>query len=214
MGPIPGIGHFRLVCARPRIWFAALALVALFCSGCHPVPPVDVQPLFVAGMNFDAVKQLKAMELSTADVSEIAQAKQAGLSDAACVQVLQIYRSRKQPFNAGDAIGGLLGAGASEALVLNLARLNQLGLGSGELEAMRLAGLPDDILLAVAQHHAAGQPVLSGASLAGLKNLGMRTDTLLQLARRGVPESDASAIMAARRHGAKDEAILRQFSGS
>jgi hypothetical protein len=165
-------------------------------------------------MNFDAVKQLKAMELTTADVSEIAQAKQAGFSDAACVQVLQIYRSRKQPFNAGDAIGGLLGAGASEALVLNLARLNQLGLGSGELEAMRLAGLPDDILLAVAQHHAAGQPVLSGASLAGLKNLGMRTDTLLQLARRGVPESDASAIMAARRHGAKDEAILRQFSGS
>jgi uncharacterized membrane-anchored protein len=97
---------------------------------------------------------------------------------------------------------------------LNLARLNQLGLGAGELQAMRLAGLSDDILLAVAQHHAAGQQVLSGASLAGLRNLGMRSDTLLQLAQRGVPESQAATIMSLRRHGAKDSEILRQFAGS
>ena len=186
----------------------------MLCAGCHREPAVDVQPLFTAGMSFDAVKQLKDMDLTTPDVSEIAQAKQAGFSDAACVQTMQLYRSRKQTFDAGDAIGGLLGAGASEGLVLNLARLNQLGIGSGELEAMRLAGLSDDILLAVAQHHAAGQQVLSGASLAGMKNLGMRSDTLLQLAQRGIPDSDAAAIMAARRHGAKDDAILRQFSGS
>jgi hypothetical protein len=184
------------------------------CAGCHHVQPVDVQPLFAAGMNFDAVKQLKTMDLSVSDVSEIAQAKQSGFSDEGCVQVLQIYRTRKQVFDAGDSIGGLLRAGANEALILNLARMNQLGLGSGELLAMRLAGLSDDILLAVAQRHANGQPVLSGASLASMKNLGMRSDTLLQLAQRGVPESDASAIMAARRHGSKDDAILRQFSGS
>ena len=213
MGFIPRFGQFLPGCWRLG-WLGAGALVLVFSAGCHHVQPVDVQPLFAAGMNFDSVKQLKTMDLSISDVSEIAQARQAGFSDAACVQVFQIYRLRKQPFDAGDEIGGLLRAGASEALVLNLARLNQLGLASGELLAMRLAGLSDDILLAVAQRHANGQPVLSGASLAGMKNLGMRSDTLLQLAQRGVPESDASAIMAARRHGLKDDAILRQFSGS
>jgi len=79
---------------------------------------------------------------------------------------------------------------------------------------MRLAGLSDDILLAVAQRHASGQPVLSGASLAGLRNLGMRSDTLLQLAQRGVPDSQAASIMAMRRHGAKDADILKNFAGS
>ena len=207
------MGH-SLPLGRFARWFAALSLTAMLCAGCHPQPPIDVQPLFAAGMSFDTVKQLKTMNLTVSDVSELSQAKQAGYSDGACLQTLQIYRQRKQTFDAGDAIGGLLGAGASEGLVLNLARLNQLGIGSGELQAMRLAGLSDDILLAVAQHHAAGQPVLSGASLAGMKNLGLRTNTLLQLAEHGVPDSQATAIMAARRHGAKDDAILRQFSGS
>jgi hypothetical protein len=165
-------------------------------------------------MTFDSISQLKGLKITAVEVPQIAQARQSGFSDADCVQVMQIYRSRKQPFDAGDAIGGLIGAGVSDGLVLDLARMNQLGLGAGELEAMRLAGLSDDILLAVAQHHAAGQPVLSGASLAGMKNLGIRSDTLLQLAQHGVSDSQAAEIMTMRRHGAKDVQILRQFAGS
>jgi hypothetical protein len=173
-----------------------------------------MQPLDTAGMSYDAVSQLKALRITTAEVPEIAQARQSGFSDADCVQAMQIYRSRKQPFDAGNAIGGLMGAGVSDGLILNLARMNQLGLGAGELEAMRLAGLSDDILLTVAQHHAAGQPVLSGASLADMKNLGLRSDTLLQLAQRGISDSQAAQIMIMRRHGAKDVEILREFAGS
>jgi hypothetical protein len=190
------------------------ALCVWVCAGCHRVQPVDLQPLDIAGMSYDAVSQLKSMQISTAEVPQIAEARQSGFSDADCVQMIQIYRSRKQPFDAGDAISGLRGAGVNDGLILNLARLNQLGLGAGELEAMRLAGLSDDILLAVAQHHAAGQPVLSGASLASMKNLGMKSGTLLQLAERGVPDSQAVEIMSLRRRGAKDADILRQFPGS
>ena len=165
-------------------------------------------------MGYDAVTELKALKITEPEVAEIAKAREAGLSDQGCVEVAQIYASRKQLFNAGDAIAGLLGAGASEDLILKLARLNQLGIGAGELEAMRLAGLSDDIVLAVAQHHADGQPELSGASLASMKNLGMSAGTLLQLAERGVPDSRAAAIMNMRRRGAKDGQILREFAGS
>ncbi len=191
-----------------------LALAAICCAGCNGAKPIDTQALDASGMSYDAISQLKALKITQVEIPQIAEARQSGFSDAACVQVMQIYRSRKQGFDAGGAIAGLIGAGASENLLLNLARLNQLGLNAGELEAMRLAGLSDDILLAVAQRHASGQPVLSGASLAGMKNLGMGSSTLLELAQRGVPDSDAAKIMNARRRGAKDAQILKEFAGS
>lgn len=189
-------------------------LVAFFCAGCSGVKPVDTQQLDASGMSYDAVNQLKALKINPDEVAQMAQARQSGLSDDDCVQVMQIYKSRKQGFDAGGAIAGLLGAGASENLVVSLARLNQLGLGAGELEAMRLAGLSDQILLAVAQRRAVGQPVLSGASLAGMKNLGLSSNTLLELVQRGVPDSRAAQIMSARKHGAKDAQILRDFATS
>ncbi|HKQ88239.1 MAG TPA: hypothetical protein VJS43_15885 [Candidatus Acidoferrales bacterium] len=191
-----------------------LLLAAVFCAGCHRMQPAQLQPLYNAGMAYDTVTRLNTLKITPSEVPQIAQARQSGFSDAGCVQLLQIYRSRNQSFDAGAAIAGLIGAGASENLVLKLAGLNQLGLGAGELEAMRLAGLSDDILLAVAQHHAAGRPVLSGASLAGMKNLGMGSRTLLELAERGVPDSRAAEIMTMRRRGANDVQILRDFAGS
>lgn len=196
-----------------RLLTAAM-LVALVCAACGPAKPTITQQLDASGMSYDAIKQLKGMKIAADEVPQMAQARQSGLSDDACVQVMQIYRSRKQTFDAGGAIAGLLGAGGSENLVLSLARLNQLGLGAGELEAMRLAGLSDEILLAVAQRHASGEAVLSGASLASMKNLGMSSNTLLELVQHGVPDSQAAQIMSARKHGAKDAQILRDFATS
>jgi hypothetical protein len=164
-------------------------------------------------MSYDSIKKLQGWNVTTAEVSEMARARESGFSEDACVEVFQIYRTRAQHFEVGDAIAGLVGAGASEELVIKLARLDQLGLGAGELEAMRLAGLSDEILLTVARRHAANQAVLSGASLAELKNLGLRSSTLLELAEHGVPDSEAAAIMSSRRRGAKDDQILRQFPG-
>ncbi|HKV49438.1 MAG TPA: hypothetical protein VJN69_15195 [Candidatus Acidoferrales bacterium] len=191
-----------------------LLLAAAFCAGCHRMRPAQLQPLYDSGMAYDTVTRLTTLKITPSEVPQIVQARQSGFSDTGCVAILEIYRSRNQSFDAGAAIAGLTGAGASESLVLKLAALNQLGLGAGELQAMRLAGLSDDILLAVAQHHAAGRPVLSGASLAGLKNLGMGSRTLFELAERGVPDSRAAEIMKMRRRGAKDAQILHDFDGS
>lgn len=191
---------------------AALA-VALAFLGCHNVPPIDTTPLDNAGMSYDAENQLKTLGVTAPEVAQIAAARRGGFPDDACLQVFQMYRGRKQSFDAGDAIAGLMQAGMSENTIVKLAQLNQLGLTAGELQAMRLAGLSDEIILEVAQHHAAGQPVLSGVSLATLQNAGMRESTLLELVRHSVPDSQTSAILALRRHGASDKEILRRFDG-
>ena len=117
-----------------------------------------------------------------------------------------------QGSNGGDEIAGLMRARVGEPTIVELANMNELGLLSGELEAMHLAGLSDAILLEVARHRAANQAVLSGASLANLKNAGVRELTLLELVRRGVPESQGAAILSYRKHGASDAQIISHFA--
>jgi len=199
---------------RKRVARLSALLFAFALLGCHNTPPLDTTPLDNSGMSYDAVDQLKALNVTAAEVAQLAAARQSGFSDDACLQVFRMYRNRKEKFDAGDAIAGLLQAGMSESTVLKLAQLDQLGITAGELQAMRLAGLSDEIILEVAQHHAAGQPVLGGVSLATLQNAGMRESTLLELVRHSVPDSQANAILAFRRHGANDKEILRHFAGS
>ncbi len=195
------------------VLLAALAL-ALSVAACHQILPVDTAPLDQTGMSYDAIQELKALDITAPEVAEVAKAHVAGFSDFNCVEICRIFHQRHQPFNAGDAVAGLSRVGLSEDTILELARLNQLDFGAGELQAMRLAGLSDAIILEVARHRAAGKPVLAGASLAQLRNTGVREATLLELARRGVPDSKAKAILAYRRHGASDAQILLEFSGS
>lgn len=203
----------RSVLHRCVEW-ALLASLALFASGCHSIPPVDTKPLDSVGMSYDSIRQLAALQITTSEVAEVATARASGLSDTTCLALFKIFRDRKQEFDVGEDAAELFRAQVSEETILELARLNQLGLSAGEFQAMRLAGLSDATVLAVARHRALNQPVLSGASLAGLKNVGVRESTLLELARRGVPDSKASEITSFRRHGGSDAEILGRFTGS
>jgi len=209
--PLGRAGSWRVPLAR-LVLLAALAL-SLSIAACHRVLPVDTAPLDNTGMSYDAIEQLKTLEITAPEVAEVAKAHAAGFSDHNCVEIFRIFHERHQAFNAGDAMAGLARVGISEDTIVELARLKQLDFGAGELQAMRLAGLSDAIILEVARHRAAGKPVLAGASLARLRNTGVREATLLELARRGVPDSKANAILAYRRHGASDAQILHEFSG-
>jgi hypothetical protein len=163
-------------------------------------------------MSYDAIRELKSLGITGPEVTEMAKARQSGFPDADCIGAFKIFRDRNQPFDAGGAIESLVQVNVSDDTILELAKIDQLGLDSGELQAMKLAGLSDDILLQVARHRAHGQPVLSGASLARLKNTGIRASTLLELARRGVPDSQGPAIVFYRRQGASDDQVLRHFA--
>jgi hypothetical protein len=206
----------RLSRFAPRRNSAVLCLLVGLASaaGCHHVQPVDTKLLDGAGMSYDAVHELQSQEITTPEVASVATARQSGFPDADCIEVFKIYRSHNQPFDAGDAIAGLVRAGVSDDTVRELARLNQLGLGVGELQAIKLAGLSDEIIVEVARHHSEGTPVLAGASLAALRNAGLRESTLLELTKRGVPDSQSANIVAVRKHGATDAEILSRFTGA
>jgi len=192
----------------------ALLSLSLFAAGCKHIQPLDTKPLDASGMSYNTIKKLESLQITAPEVAALTKARSAGFSDVSCIEVFQISHRRGEAFASGDAVAGLIRVGMSEPSVLELARLNQMGLGVGELQAIRLTGLSDSIVLEVARHRAAGKPELSGVSLASMKNAGLRESTLLELARRGIPDSKAAAIIAYRRHGASDAEILRRYSGS
>jgi hypothetical protein len=218
MGTVQAIGSARGLgrAARRGSSFTTFLVFAtlFFQLACESLKPLDTKPLDNAGMHYSAIKELKALHITAAEVGEIAKVRQSGLSDADCVSLLQIFHGRSESFTAGDAIASLYQSGVSEGSILALAGMDQVGLGYGELQAMHLAGLSDAIVIEVARHHASGTPALSGASLGTLRNLRIDNATLLELVRRGIPDSQASEIIALRRHGSTDGEILRHFTAS
>jgi len=188
----------------------ALSIAVLCAASCRKLHRTDLNPLDNVGMSYSSDQELRGLDVTDAEVVELAKAKRAGLSDSGCVELVRIARAQKHGLPEGDAIAGLRQAGMAESTILELARLSQLGLEAGEEQAMRLAGLSDRIILEVARRRAAGKPALAGASLADLKNAGVSEATMLTLLERGVTDDQVSAITAFKNRGSSDNDVLRR----
>ncbi len=199
-------------CSRLSPVALALALAALVAAGCKVIHRADTRPLDGVGMSFSAIEQLQKLDVTNPEVAELVKVKQVGFSDDAAVELVRAAHRRNQRFTSGDSVVGLAQAGFSEKGVLELGRLDQLGLWVGEAQAMRLAGIPEPVILELARQRAAGRPTLSGPSLAEMKNTGMSDETLFELARHAVPDTEAKNILLMRQRRWSDAQILRHYT--
>ena len=161
-------------------------------------------------MYFNNVEQLRQLGVSDSEVAQLVPARQAGVTDDTCIELVRIVHTRHQPFTDGQGVAGLVGAGVAENSVLELARLNQLGLWSGEAEALRLSGLSDQVILAIARRRAAAQPVLSSAKIGALKNAGLSEAQILADINSGISDEQADKIIAERNYAAGGHSFVRQ----
>ena len=190
----------------------SVGLAALFLAcGCGRLKhSADTKALDQAGMWFNSVAELRQLGVTDVEVQELLPVRQAGASDATCVELVRIAHDRHQPFADGPAIANLIDAGFKENSVLALARLNQLGLWTGEAEAMRLAGLSDDVVLAVAQRRADGKPVLSSAKIADLRNAGLSEKEILEQIHSGATDAQADDLIYRRNFLAGGHSFVHQ----
>jgi hypothetical protein len=200
-------GHWKLARHLPSA--ALLASLALVCS-CKPAEKPDAGQNTQMAMWLDSVPQLKSLGVSNAEIGELEKAHEAGLTDPSAVVLIQYARDRQQPFTDGQSIADLLHAGSSELTVVELAKLNQLGVWTGQAAAMRLAGLSDQIILAVAERRARNLSVLSGEKLGELKNTGVSDATILEMVRKGATEQAASKMIAERERAAGGHKFVYQ----
>src|SRR6202166_4223869 len=189
-----------------------LAAIVLACA-CKPAKKPDTEQADQMAMWLESVPQLKTLNVSNAEIGELAKAHEAGLTDPSTVVLIQLARDRKQPFADGQSIAGLLNAGLSEQTVLELARLNRLGGWAGEAQAMRLVGLSDKVILAVAPRRSKGLSVLSGEKLGELKTAGASDALILEMVQRGDSEQAASNYIAQRNRAAGGHNFVFQGHG-
>jgi hypothetical protein len=180
--------------ARAAIF--ALALAATIASvGCKRSQPAEPAPVDQATIPFSNADQLRPLNPSQYEVLQLAEVKQSGLSDADCLELIQLARKTGQPFSDGDSIAELLGAGESKQTVLTLARMNELGVFSGQALAMHLARIPDPIILDVAQRRSANEPSLSGDMIAQLLEAGYTQAQVTGLLDKGTTDAQAQQIL-------------------
>jgi hypothetical protein len=193
--------HQSWVSTKPHLLLGLSLILLLTLAACkRAAEQTNSQALDEAGMWSNSVSELRTLNVSNAEINELTKARQGGLSDPSCVELIRLARSRQQPFSGGQPIADLLAAGSSEQTVLVLARLDQLGLWAGQAQALRLAGLSDKVILAVAQRRSQGLPVLSGEKLGGLKNSGASEKVILDFIQKGITDEQASKYIALREH--------------
>jgi hypothetical protein len=164
-------------------------------------------------MWLDNVPELKSLEVSNAEISELQKVHQAGLTDPSAVILIKLARDRHKPFTDGQSIADLLTAGSSEQTALQLARMDQLGLWAGQARVLRLAGISDKTILAVADRRSKNLPVLSGEKLGELKNAGVSDAVILDMVQKGTSEKDVSAYIAERQRAAGGHHFVYQGHG-
>jgi hypothetical protein len=206
---MPSFPTIRVFGAR-RILSGVLLAGALLLPSCKSSQQTDTQAVDQAAMWLNDVPELKSLNVSNAEFAELSKAHDVGLSDPTCVELIKLARGRHVPFADGQSVADLLGAGSTDQTVLQLARLNQLGLWAGEARILRLAGLSDKIILAVAQRRSEGLSVLSGEKLGELKNSGATDAVILDMVEKGVSENQASAFIAQRERAAGGHRFVYQ----
>jgi hypothetical protein len=193
-------------------WFllsSGLLLAACALGGCNKLRQTDMSGLDAAGMQFEAVEQLRTLQVKDTEVQQLVLAHGAGTSDQTCVELVRIAHGRHQLFASGEAVAGLIDAGLQESSLIELARLDQLGLWAGEAQAMRLAGVSDQVIIEVARRRAAGQSTLSGSRIAALRNFGLPDRQLVAEIQRGTTDAQADQMIA-RRNALVGHSFVRQ----
>ena len=187
-----------------------LGCLASLLFACQRSPQPEPATAEQAEMWPDSMQELRTLKVSNAEMGELAKARQAGLSDRGSIVLIKLARIRHKPFTEGRNIADLLSAGVSEKTVLALARLNQLGIWTGQAQALHLTGFSDQVLLAVAQRRSQGLPVLSGEKLAELKNAGASETEIIDMIEKGFTKQQASSYIAGRQRAAGGNGFVYQ----
>jgi hypothetical protein len=172
-------------------FFLLGVLVLARAGGCDQHPLTDYRPLDQAGMWSSNVEQLKSLKTSDAEVAQLVKLKQVGLTDEACIQLLADAHQFQHPFSSPDSVVNLIHAGYTEALILEIAKKDQLEIVSGDAVMLRLVGLSDSAVNSILRRRLAGIPTMGSAQIGRLKNTGLTEKPIMERINSGMTDAQA-----------------------
>jgi hypothetical protein len=170
-----------------------LGLCVFFVGGCKKHPLTDYRPLDQAGMGSDKVEELKALNVSDAEIPQLVKLKGANVTDDTCVALVSIAHQHQHLFSSADAAGNLAGAGYTEQQILDIARTDHIDSISSEAVTLRLIGLSGPTVQLLLDRHLQGIPTLSSGQISRLKNTGLTEKQILERINSGMTDEQAEA---------------------
>ena len=167
-------------------------------SGCQQHPLTDYRPLDQAGMWSSSVEQLKTLNTSDLEVTQLVKLKQAGIGDDACVTLVTEAHQRQHLFASADPAVNLARAGYSEPVILEIAKVDQLDIISGDAVMLKLVGLSNSAVDYILHRRLKGQRTMSSAEIGRLKNTGLTEKQILERINNGMTDAQADKEAALR----------------
>jgi len=168
-----------------------LSVLALRLFGCDAHPLTDYRLFDQVGMWSSNVEQLKALNVSDTEITQLTKLKQAGVSDDACVTVISDAHNHKHPFASADAAVNLMRAGYGEQIILEMTKTDQLDNLSVDAVMLRLVGLSDSGVDVILHRRLRGQRTMSSAEIGRLKNTGLTEKQLMERIEKGMTDAEA-----------------------
>ncbi len=160
-------------------------------SGCDKHLLTDYRPLDQAGMYSSSVEQLKTLNTADVEVSQLVRLKQAGISDDTCLTLVSNAHQHQHQFANADSAVNLAHAGYSEPVILEIAKVDQLDIISGDAVMLRLVGLSDSAVDLILHRRLKGQRTMSSAEIGRLKNTGLTEKQILERINAGMTDAQA-----------------------
>ena len=176
-------------------------------SGCDKHPLTDYRPLDQAGMWSSNVEQLKALNTSDTEIMQLVKVKESGISDDACVTLIADAHQHHHPFNSADSTVNLLRAGYPEPVILEIAKIDQLDIISGDAVLLRLVGLSDGAVDMILHRRLKGLPTMGSTQIGRLKNTGLTEKQIVERINEGMTDAQADREATARE-------VVRNHSGT
>jgi hypothetical protein len=168
-----------------------LGVCLLAASGCKQHPLTDYRPLDQAGMWSSTAEELKKLNTSDTEVLQLVKMKQVGLSDDTCVALITGAHQHQHLFTSADSAVNLARAGYTETVILEIAKIDQLDIISGDAVMLRLVGLSDGAVDTILRRRLQGQRTLSSAEIGRLKNTGLTERQILERVNQGMTDAQA-----------------------
>jgi len=172
--------------------------VLLRTSGCDKHPLTDYRPLDQAGMWSSTVEQLKTLNPSDAEIQQLVRLKQTGISDDTCVALVAAAHQHKHDFNSADSTVNLFHAGYTEPVILEIAKIDQIDIISGDAVLLRLVGLSDRSVDIILHRRLKGIPTMGSMQIGRLKNTGLTERQIMERVEGGMTDAQADKEAAGR----------------
>jgi hypothetical protein len=176
-----------------------LGVIVLYrTSGCEQHPLTDYRPLDQVGMWSSNVEQLKTLNTSDAEIAQLVKLKEGGISDDTCVALVTDAHQHHHLFTSADSAVNLLRAGYPEPVILEIAKIDQLDVISGDAVLLRLVGLSDGAVDMILHRRLKGLPTMGATQIGRLKNTGLTEKQILERISQGTTDAQADREAAAR----------------